>query len=59
MVFAFTQVTRRLVADPDADEGGVRLAMLASMGAMLFVALYEAVRHRSDRVQVRHPELPT
>jgi len=67
-VFAFTQVTSLLVADPtwggvlrgmlvlaalwwawsgyawltstlDVDEGGVRLAMLASMGAMLFVAL--------------------
>src|SRR4051794_1102896 len=68
MVFAFTQVTRFLVADPtwggvlrgglilavlwwawtiyawftstlNVDEGTVRLAMLAAMGAMLFVGL--------------------
>src|SRR3954447_19607720 len=68
LVFAFTQVTRLLAADPtwggllrgmlvlaalwfawnvyawltsatDVDDGGVRLAMLASMGAMLIVAL--------------------
>jgi low temperature requirement protein LtrA len=68
LVFAFTQVSRLLVAEPtgagiirgglvlaalwwawsvyawlssslDVDEGGVRLAMLTSTGAMLFVAL--------------------